>query len=101
MALAWKPLRGLRVKTSYTLAEHGDDVIYGDVSGSDIVKVPFMENKSWQNYQFELIARYELVSGIYLWLEYVNTNRRGDLKFGPEILQGKTNSFLVGMNVGF
>ena len=101
VALAWKPLRGLQFKTSYTLAEHGDDVIYGDVSGTDIVKLPFMENKTWQNYQFELTARYELVSGIYLWLEYVNTNRMGDLKFSPEILHGGTNTFFAGLNIGF
>ena len=100
-ALLWKPLRGLQVNASYTLAEHGDDVIYGDVSGSDIVRVPFLENKTWQSYQFDLMARYELVSGIYFWMQYLNTDRRGDLRFGPQILHGRTNSFVTGLNIGF
>ena len=100
-AISWKPLRGLYINTSYTLAEHGDDIIYGDVSGSDIIKVPFLKNKTWQNYQFEFMARYEVVSNIYLWLQYLNTNRSGDLKFGPEILHGGTNTFIAGFNIGF
>ena len=100
-AISWKPIRGLWLNTSFTLAEHGDDIIYGDVSGSDIIKVPFLKNKTWQNYQFEFKARYEVVSNIYFWLQYLNTNRKGDLKFGPEILYGKTNTFLAGFNIGF
>jgi len=99
--LGWKPLQGLQVNASYTLAEHGDDVIYGDVLGSDIVKVPFMENRTWQNYQFELMTRYELVNGMYFWIMYLNTNRKGDVSFGPTILHGRTNSFVAGMNIGF
>ena len=101
LALAWKPFRGVQVKTSYTLAEHGDDVLYGNDAGTQILSVQFMENKTWQNYQFDFLARYELVSGIYFWVQYLNTNRKGDLKFGPEILYGRTNSFLAGINVGF
>jgi len=100
-AISWKPLRGLYFITSYTVAEHGDDIIYGDVSGSDITKVPLLKNKTWQNYQFEFKARYELVSGIYFWLQYLNTNRKGDLRFGPEIMRGKTNTFVAGVNIGF
>jgi hypothetical protein len=100
-AIDWRPLRGLLVHVSYLLAEHGDDVVYGDVSGSDIVKLPFMENKTWQNNQFELMARYQLSSGIYIWMQYLNTNRKGDLKFSPEIMHGKTNTFLAGLNIGF
>jgi len=100
-AISWRPLRGLYFRTSYTLAEHGDDILYGDVTGSEIIKVPFLKNKTWQNYQFEFKARYELVSGIYFWLQYLNTNRKGDLRFGSEILHGKTNTFVAGINVGF
>ena len=100
-AISWRPLRGLYFRTSYTLAEHGDDILYGDVTGSEITKVPFLKNKTWQNYQFEFKARYELVSGIYFWLQYLNTNRKGDLRFGSEILHGKTNTFVAGINVGF
>jgi len=100
-AISWKPIRGLYFTTSYTVAEHGDDVIYGDVSGADIIKIPFLKNKTWQNYQFEFMARYEMVSNIYFWLQYSNTNRKGDLRFGPEILHGETNTFIAGFNIGF
>ena len=100
-AISWKPLRGLYFVLSFTVAEHGDDIIYGDVPASDIIKVPFLKNKTWQNYQFEFKARYELVSNLYFWLQYLNTNRKGDLRFGPEILHGGTNTFVAGLNIGF
>jgi hypothetical protein len=101
VAMDWKPARGLLVHGSYTLAEHGDDILYTNVSGSDLIKVPFMKNKTWDNNQFELTTRYELSSGIYFWLQYLNTNRSGDLKFGPEIMHGQTNTLVAGVNVGF
>ena len=100
-AIDWKPIRGLLIHAAYTFAEHGDDILYGDVSGSDIIKVPLLENKTWQNNQFEFMARYQISSGIYVWMQYMNTNRKGDLKFGPEIMRGKTNTLMAGINIGF
>jgi len=101
LAVTWKPIRGLTFTGSYTLAEHGDDYVYSHDSGYDITKVPVLQNLTWQNDQAELQARYELVSNCYLWLSYLNTNHKGDIKFGPEIMHGKTNSLLVGLNLGF
>jgi len=86
---------------SLTLAEHGDDIAYYNQAGYDVTKIPFMKNKTWENRQIVFLARYELVSNIYLWLQYMNTNRRGDIRFGPEILHGNTNTMMVGVNLGF
>ena len=101
IALAWKPIRGLVLNGSLTLAEHGDDIAYDNQAGYDVTKIPFMKNKTWENRQIVFLARYELVSNIYLWLQYMNTNRRGDIRFGPEILHGNTNTMMVGVNLGF
>jgi hypothetical protein len=101
IALAWKPIRGLLFNGSLTLAEHGDDVAYDSNKGYDVTKIPFMKNKTWEDQEITFLARYELVSNIYLWLQYMNTNRRGDVRYGPEILHGKTNTVMAGMNVGF
>jgi len=104
VSVSYKALRGLTVQASYTLAQHGDDFQYRDNAGKhvqDANAFPFLKNKTWQNRQFAFMARYELVSGIYFWLQYLNTNRSGDLKFGPEIMHGQTNTLVAGVNVGF
>ncbi len=101
VALAWKPIRGLYLNTSYTLAEHGADIEYTSALGADYDKIPFLKDKTWQNYQFEFMARYELMNNAYVWLQYQNTNRKGDVKYGPEIYLGKTNTLIMGINVGF
>jgi hypothetical protein len=89
------------ISVSFTLAQHGDDVPYRFNSGYVIEEVPFIKNKTWQNSAFGLSARYEFVNNGYFFVRYMNSSREGDVRYQPDIMRGKTNTFLMGINVGF
>ena len=101
LSLSWHPLRGVLVNTSYTIAQHGDDLPYRINSGYVLDQVPFLKNKTWQNHSFELSARYEFVNNGYFFIRYLNSNRDGDIRFQPVVMNGKTNTLLTGINIGF
>ncbi len=100
-AISWKPLRGVLINASYTMAEHGDDVPYRIDAGYAVDEVPFMKNKTWQNHAFGISARYEFVNNGYFFVEYLNSNRQGEERFQPAVMMGTTNTFLTGINIGF
>ncbi|MEI7980368.1 MAG: hypothetical protein WCI71_01860 [Bacteroidota bacterium] len=100
-AVTWKPLRGLLVKGSYTLAQHGTDLPYDNNKNYSVVEVPFMGEKVWQTDEFTLSARYEYISNSYFFLEYAHAEHTGDVRYDPAFLHGKTNNLTVGVNVGF
>ena len=100
-ALAWHPLRGVLINASYTLAQHGDDVPYRINAGYEVDQVPFLKNKTWQNRSFELSARYEFVNNGYFFVRYLNSEREGDVRFQPAFMNGNTNTFVTGINIGF
>ena len=101
LALSFHPLRGVLLNASYTIAQHGDNVPYRIDAGYAVDEVPFLKNITWQNHSFEISARYEFVSNGYFFIRYLNSNREGEVIYQPEIMNGKTNSFLTGINVGF
>ena len=99
-ALGYKPIRGLTLEASYALAAHGDDFTY-DHKGPSIVTQPYMKNKTWQNSEVAVRARYEYTANAYFFLEYLNTARTGDVRYQPVFMHGKTNTIVAGVNVGF
>ena len=101
IALAWRPLRGVLINTSYTLAQHGDEIRYRNNAGYAVDGIPFLKNKTWQNSAFELSARYEFINNGYFFLQYLNADQQGDISYQPEFMHGKTNTILCGINVGF
>jgi hypothetical protein len=101
LAVSFQPLRGILIDGSYTIARHGDDVPYELDAGYSVTRVPFLKNITWQNHAFALSARYEFVSNGYFFVRYMNTVREGDEKYQPDIMNGTTNSFMTGINVGF
>ncbi|MEI7723719.1 MAG: hypothetical protein WCK09_01375 [Bacteroidota bacterium] len=101
MAISWHPLRGVLINGSYTIAQHGDDVPYNYNAGYIVDQIPFIKNKTWQNHSFEFSARYEFVSNGYFFIQYLNSNREGDVRYQTEFMHGKTNTFLTGINIGF
>ncbi|MBE0646697.1 MAG: hypothetical protein IH596_02815 [Bacteroidales bacterium] len=100
-ALAYKPIRGLFVQASYTLAAHGDDYPYDYSSPIPVDQVPFIKNKTWQNSEVAVSARYEYTANGYFFLEYLNSSRMGDVRYQPGFMHGKTNTIVAGVNVGF
>ena len=101
IALAWRPLRGVLINTSYTLAQHGDEFRYRNNAGYTVDGIPFLKNKTWQNSAFELSARYEFVNNGYFFVQYLNGEQQGDVRYNPAFMRGKTNTLLCGVNVGF
>ena len=99
IAIGYKPLRGLHFNLSYTLAQHGDD--YPDDRSYDYSTLRFMKNKTWQNSEIALSARYEYTNNSYFFLQYLNSQREGDVKYQPEFMHGNTNSIVAGVNIGF
>jgi hypothetical protein len=100
-AVSFHPLRGVLINTSYTIAEHGDNVPYRIDGGYAVDQVPFLKNKTWQNHSFELSARYEFVSNGYFFIRYLNSNREGEPGYQPEVMNGSTNTVFTGINLGF
>ncbi|MCX6267619.1 MAG: hypothetical protein NTW16_09720 [Bacteroidetes bacterium] len=101
IAVSFHPLRGVVINTSYTIAQHGDDVPYRINAGYTADQVPFLKNITWQNKAFELSARYEFVNNGYFFIQYLNSDRSGDVRYQPAVMNGKTNTFITGINVGF
>jgi len=101
LALSLHPLRGVLINASYTIAEHGDDVPYRINAGYEVDQVPFLKNKTWQNHSFEFSARYEFVNNGYFFVRYLNSQREGDVRYQPVFMNGNTNTFMTGINIGF
>jgi len=101
VALAWRPIRGLLINSSYTLAQHGDEFKYRHNVNYQVDAVPFLKNKTWQNSAFELSARYEFVNNGYFFVQYLNGEQQGDVKYLPVFMHGRTNTLRCGVNVGF
>ena len=100
-ALAYKPIRGLFIQASYTLAAHGDEYPYDHSIPIPVDGVPFIKNKTWQNSEVAVRARYEYTANGYFFLEYLNSSRMGDVAYQPGFMHGKTNTIVAGVNVGF
>jgi hypothetical protein len=100
-AVSFHPLRGVLINSSYTIAQHGDDVPYRIDAGYAVDQVPFLKNKTWQNHSFELSARYEFVSNGYFFIRYLNSNREGESRYQPEVMNGSTNPLITVINLGF
>ncbi len=104
LSLIIKPIRGLHINFSYTLAQHGDDYKITDPD-SNPHSDPFLKNIIWQNNQLGLLMRYEIVANAYFYINYRYSNITGEQtvldKYTPEYYQGKTSTITLGANIGF
>ena len=104
LSLQYKPIRGLDIELSYSLAQHGDDYdINNPIDGAH--SDPRLKNIIWQNSNIIFRSKYEIVSNTYLFGEFNYQNITGQQtameKYTPEYYWGKTSTFTVGFNVGF
>ena len=100
-AIGYKPIRGLSLQVSYTLATHGDEFQYDNSQSTAVERLPYMKNKTWQNSEIAVSARYEYTANAYFFMEYLNSTRSGDVRYQPGLMHGKTNTFVAGVNIGF
>jgi hypothetical protein len=109
-ALEWKPLPGLFARYAYDNARHGNDFQYTD--GLTIDEYPVLQDNSWTSVSHSFLVSYEFLTGCYLSLEYRAGDTKGyDVdgrtaqyylsKFTPELFQGKKNTVLFRLNIGF
>jgi hypothetical protein len=101
----YRPIRGLHLQLSYTLAQHGDDFSYADCANDPdcgLHTLPILENITWENRMLEFTAQYELLSGTFIYASYRYSDITGnDEKYTPEFYRGNTNTFGTGFRIGF
>ncbi len=108
--LRYKPVRGLTIDLSYTLARHYNNYIYDFNPGVD--EHPVMKDLTWRNNEVALRARYEFLNNAYAFVGLIFGNVEGfDVdgqtaqyylnKYSPGLFQGKTTTLQAGFNVGF
>jgi hypothetical protein len=94
-------VRGLKLSGAWTTAIRGEDLPYDYHAGYEVDKIPFIQNKPWQNNSLELSARFEFVNDGYFYLQYTRGDQSGITSYQPDLLQGTTNTFSTGILVGF
>lgn len=115
VSLGYKPIRGLHLNASYTLAQHGPDYKYIIGVDEKVDSHPFMEEVKWQNQTLSFKASYEFINNAYLFFEIMNMYTQGDIDiyqpgdvvydyldlYTPEFFQGDNNIITAGFNIGF
>jgi hypothetical protein len=110
LSLRYKPVRGLTMDLSYTLARHYNNYIYNYDPGIDAF--PVMQDLTWQNSSLSLNGRYEFLNNAYVFAGVMFGNAEGfDVdgqaadyyldRYSPELFRGKTTTFRAGFNFGF
>jgi len=99
-AIEAKPVRGLWLQASYTLAQKGPDY---DSLGGDRLGLPFMKSVEWEDETFLLQARYEIINDGFVFARYQNSNISGNdlAKYTHQLWWGRTNTVSLGLNFGF
>ena len=110
--LGIKPLAGLTFDVSYLMAQKGNVVPYIYNSPTPVDEDPFMQEVVWSNETLSLRARYTLYSNVSTFAEVRYMNIQGHSAdgrepqhylnlFTPSLFQGKTNTTVIGLQVGF
>jgi len=105
VALEYKPLRGLHIKASYLLAQHGPDYVYDIQGDTPVDTYPFLEKVTWENQTISLKATYEFINNAYLFAEFINSDISGEEEqmnlYTPEFFRGEQQTISFGFNFGF
>jgi len=98
VALDYKPLRTLNIKLWFIDAIRGPD--YNELGGSRLGNPP-LDSINWQNTTIGLRVSYQVINDLYVWSSASHSNIRGDVRWSPVYLQGKKNTFNLGVTYGF
>ena len=108
--LTYKPIRGLRIDLSYSLARHGNNYIYGEYEPVD--QAPILQDITWQRSVIGLKGKYEFINNAYVFLGvFLGEVKGNDVDgltaedylrlFSPEMYWGNTSTINLGFNIGF
>ena len=97
--LAYMPLRGLKLKLYYNLAQHGPD---HNSLGTKRTGIPFMETVEWEQKQFGFRADYQPFNDVFVFLEVIKSQTTGDQeKYTAPVFRDNITILSFGTNVGF
>ena len=110
LAIDFKPVPRLYARYAWTSARHGNEYEY--IDGNEVVLYPILQDNTWTSVSHSLSASYELFTNCHFSLEYLFSDIRGyDVdgqtaqyyldRFTPEYFQGKKNTLMFRVNVGF
>ncbi|MCF8367461.1 MAG: capsule assembly Wzi family protein [Bacteroidales bacterium] len=116
-SIGYKPIRGLHLKASYLLAQHGPDYVYEIGPGTDVTSHGLLEDVKWQNETISFRVSYEFINNAYLFAELIQSNVTGDVDvyqsgeetvvkdyleiYTPEFFRGDNTIISAGFNIGF
>ncbi|NOY36687.1 MAG: hypothetical protein GXO83_03840 [Chlorobi bacterium] len=98
LALWFRPVRGLLIRTDYNLAQKGPDYT---ALGTDRLGLPFMETVEWENREAGIFVRYQIINDGFIFAGFRYRKVSGPPEYTPEIFRGKTSTFSGGINFGF
>ncbi|MBI9035766.1 MAG: hypothetical protein JEZ03_14995, partial [Bacteroidales bacterium] len=99
LSIRYKPLAGLKFSLSYNHSRHGEDIDYRTADNRGLI---FIEEVLWENKTILFQSSYEFANNAYLNLKYQHSNIKGEFeKYTPEYYWALTDTFSLGMNIGF
>ncbi|MEY4594123.1 MAG: hypothetical protein RIQ47_533 [Bacteroidota bacterium] len=104
-AIGYKPLPKLWLEGSVVVAKKGEEYAYTGQSGTATSGkgLPFMDDVLWSATDLQFRARYQVVTGAWLFGSVMVTDHSGpmDEVYSQPYFQGKLTTVQVGANVGF
>ena len=95
----YRPAANLLVRASYTLARKGPDYTSGP---NYPLGLPYMTEVDWEDSDFNLLVRYQVINDLFVFAGYEKSNISGDAtKYTHPLWQGNTSTLTAGMNFGF
>ena len=98
LRLRYKPLARLQIDLSYLWAEHGIDYPHPERVNNYLL--PFIGAVSYRKQAVETSIRMQFLNRLSGWISYAWQNLSGDVKYSPEMMRGRTNTLMVGVNLG-
>ncbi len=97
--LRYKPLARLQIDLSYNWAEHGIDYPHPEKVNNYLL--PFIGEVNYRKNAVETTVRMQFLNRLTGWICYAWQNLSGDVKYSPEVMRGRTNTLMVGVDLGF
>lgn len=98
VSLNYRPLRTLNINLFFSDAIRGPD--YTE-TGVNRLGNPPLASIEWHNTSFGIKTSYQIINDLYTWFSYAVSDVKGDIRWSPDYLYGKKNTFNFGVSFGF
>jgi hypothetical protein len=103
--IKFKPMRGLTLDASVTIARKGLAQPFVQINGVNmgVAGATVLNSVEWTNQTVSFGARYEIINDLFVFGYYNLGNASGNAlqQYSPVFYQGKTTTINVGINAGF